>query len=1041
MAKKKTRSEEESYRVLFFVISSLMMLSTVWLVYQEFFTRRPWKEYQTRWFTVALERAKTNLESEKLFIKEGVIITKDDEGEEEEFEVGPRIVELNKLIADLEGGIVNSPKRIELGRLKSERDTAEIAVKDAEIQVAFTKAAEDEYYYYYRRDKHHDDAAGEAKHQKRVEEIQADVAARQIEYDAAVKFRDGVVDKLNAIRAELAAAKKELADLSLGLAGAQRAYDTVPQGIAKYTSWEILQHWNQDIELVDRCHTCHMGIDKCGFSAPREILADAVKNGTTQAALRKTYCITRQEAAAYFDAAESIVDSFGEDEELSFDSEEIQKKLKLDVEPVLVAAKTLGMDAKKAEQLFRTHPQRTELLRKHPGGKYGCTTCHYGQGRQTKPVGLNLLKGFGATREDFDHAERDHYWLSQLLRNEDHHTEASCFNCHKTAYELDRAPHLTEARKFVQHLGCTGCHPLGTLDSERKHGPQLVNVGTKIDTGWLLSWIEQPKAIRPRTRMPNFWPEAGRDPNLNKIVCNKFDYERGAAISPAVPEDCTEKRDREVAQITAFLLSASKEQSYPTMPAWADAAKGKEVFESVGCIACHNLGAWDKASHLAGSADRDLAPNLTAIGDKIIEPGWFFAWVKDPKAYWHETRMPQLRLSDDEAWNVAAYLSGLKSGTDYAVSAQHKAFMETDDAVKKGEALVAWYGCFGCHDIDGFESRGRIGAELTDFGSKPPHKLDFGDVPRFVSDHHAQTWEGWLRTKVEDPRGFRYERVETRMPQFDLSPQEVDKVVLFLKGQNLETEGWPDSIRFQPTAQYNQVQRGALLVDQYNCRGCHQIDQTGTDVDGDHRIDGGAIYAWFAEHPDEKFRSPPKLMNQGRKVYPDWFYAFLKNPTKLRENFKVRMPTFQLSDSAASDIVAYFAAKAGSEYPFLEKKVPELTAAQKDEAKQFFVAAQCLNCHVLDGKPTDPKAVAPSLRLTAERLQYDWLFDWFKDPSAQQPGVAMPGFFVFDEDTNTYSTPLPQFAGGDYKKQIDLLRAYVISLGADVGEVASAPSN
>ena len=159
------------------------------------------------------------------------------------------------------------------------------------------------------------------------------------------------------------------------------------------------------------------------------------------------------------------------------------------------------------------------------------------------------------------------------------------------------------------------------------------------------------------------------------------------------------------------------------MPKWANAEAGQEVFEATGCIACHNLNEWTGASHLPGSDDRDMAPNLANIGDKIASPGWFFEWVKNPKSYWHETRMPKLNLTDKQAWNVAAYLSSLKSGKDFSqLQPEYKDKYITgkeEEAKKRGATLVKWYGCTGCHEVAGHENDGRIGAELIAFGSKP----------------------------------------------------------------------------------------------------------------------------------------------------------------------------------------------------------------------------------------------------------------------------------------------------------------------------------
>lgn len=1011
------------------------MGSMIWLVVQETFTRRPWKDYQLDWFQVEQTRALKNLEGEKAWLTSGVVKTKGPDGQEVETKVADRIAALEKQIADMEGAIIDTPKRVELEKLKKDLAAAEVNLKDKEILVAFAKAAEDEYYYYYRSAKHHEHKDEEEKYAKTVDDLHNKMLERSKEYDEASAKRDAVSDKVNEIQGAITKAKKELSDLKEGLSAADRAYVATKN---RYTTpidqllneEKIEQFWNQEIDLVDRCQTCHMAYDKCGYSAPREIVESTIKDGLDVPALRKKYCLTRDEAARYIAAAAKIKDSWGSDPELDF--EKVKGDLKLEEEPVLASAAKLKITPKDAEGLYRTHPDQTPLLTAHPPDVFGCTTCHYGEGRRTKGVGLNLLAGQTAP---FDHARHDHYWEVQMLETSNHQVEASCFNCHRDDYELPYAEHATKGRKLVQHLGCTGCHPLGPLDPERKHGPALNKVGGKIDPAWMLSWIQYPRGIRPRTRMPNFWPNAitkDGKPDPESSRCDEFDYQKGAPFSPSVYGNCVQIRERESAYIQAYLTKNSKDDTYPQMPGSANAAHGKELFETIGCQGCHNLGEWTQASHMPGSTDRDLAPNLTSVGDKVKTPGWFFAWVKNPKSYWHETRMPQLRLTDADAWDVAAFLSSQKGESKYGVSERAQGFINEDQSSEKGKKLIAYYGCFGCHEINGFETMARIGADLTEFGSKATAKLDFGDVPEFASDPHSENWEAWTREKLNEPRAFRYERAAARMPQFDVSKEELDLAVIFLKSQNSVTKKWPAHIRHKQTKEQAAIQRGAFLVDVYNCGGCHLIDNRGIDVDHDHVLDGGDIYARLVNDEDQKFRAPPKLIREGAKVYPDWLFGFLKAPFKLRENYTLRMPTFQFTDQQAAELVAYFASKAGTGYPFIEKKKDQLSPEDTATSKKLFAEAQCLNCHNLGagGPPMDPKNIAPNLRLSAARLQYDWLFHWLKNPQEQIPGVGMPNFFSPVEDKpGEYETPLTDIANGDWRKQVELLRALVIDLG------------
>ena len=63
---------------------------------------------------------------------------------------------------------------------------------------------------------------------------------------------------------------------------------------------------------------------------------------------------------------------------------------------------------------------------------------------------------------------------------------------------------------------------------------------------------------------------------------------------------------------------------------------------------------------------------------------------------------------------------GLQQATTNAVT---ESIGEID--VAEGEALVRTYGCFGCHEIPGFENESKVGADLGEFGAKLADELDF----------------------------------------------------------------------------------------------------------------------------------------------------------------------------------------------------------------------------------------------------------------------------------------------------------------------------
>ena len=69
--------------------------------------------------------------------------------------------------------------------------------------------------------------------------------------------------------------------------------------------------------------------------------------------------------------------------------------------------------------------------------------------------------------------------------------------------------------------------------------------------------------------------------------------------------------------------------------------------------------------------------------------------------------------------------------------------------------------------------------------------------------------------------------------------------------------------------------------------------------------------------------------------------------------------------------------------------------------------------------------MAPDLAKIPERLRAAWLTVWLADPGRVQPGTRMPANFPANPQENAY----PEILGGDQKKQIEAVRAYLLSLG------------
>ena len=717
----------------------------------------------------------------------------------------------------------------------------------------------------------------------------------------------------------------------------------------------------------------------------------------------------------------------------------------------------LGIDKKgfeDAPQPFTTHPNVELYLQgSHAMDRVGCTVCHQGRGRATRfvhaahtPRTKDQETAWGKYSGSKEYHGVHHWDLPMMTKG---HTESQCVKCHQNVVEVPKATRLNLGRQLVEKYGCYGCHKIKGWENLRKVGPDLTKVTSKTTEEWIYRWIKEPKGFRP-TRMPQAW---GIRP---------IEHE-----PEALKKKIQERDDVEANAVAAFLVTSSQTVAYPPPPG-GDLAAGRKMFETVGCLGCHRIGPDNRGMEVLKTADgksvpmpaasfRTHGPNLDGTGTKL-NPGWVYSWIKNPKGYWHETRMPNLRLTDKEAADITAYLMSLKNEEFMArprpamnasvrdeivleylkntlpVSQAQAKLQGMDDVQKTrflGEKTITRYGCFGCHNITGFEKASPIGVELTEEGSKLVERLDFG----FQHGKIPHTLPAWVHLKVMDPRIYDEGKHQTkqpeewlRMPKFHLEPEEADAVVTAVL--SFTKEQVPLAAQKQLSADERYVEEGRRLVREYNCQGCHQIGERGGSIKAvvtDQLVKSGG------DDMQAGALSPPMLYNEkskigeGARVHSDWLHGFLADPSKkIRPWLDLRMPTFEFDDRQLNAITRYFAAQDKVAYPYepAPPHDPVLAAA----GKELFEKWQCVKCHVVAGKlpvGQEPANMAPDLAEVPNRLRAEWLSHWLAKPSAIIPGTRMPSNFPENPASNAF----PQYFGGDQKKQIEAVRAYLLTLG------------
>ncbi len=688
-------------------------------------------------------------------------------------------------------------------------------------------------------------------------------------------------------------------------------------------------------------------------------------------------------------------------------------------------------------QPYKTHPKLDQFVGNdsaHPIEEFGCTSCHGGRGRGTD---FNGAAHIPQNAEQKKRWEKKYGWQKVELWEEPMfplpYVQAGCFKCHSNQTSIKGADQLNLGLNLIQRAGCYNCHAIDTFKSWPKTGPDLTKIASKAPKSWAYKWIDNPQKFHPGTFMPSFFHQPNNDD----------------------PE--SEKRSaQEIHAMVHYLYAKSAEYKLEPSAVDGDAKHGEELVASVGCFGCHNI---DNKSERTSRTQNDLkhqfGPSLSNLGSKTSKQ-WLVQWLKDPYSYHAESRMPNLRLTDQEALDIATYLvqdkdtqfdsATLPEIDDKVLNEVVKTFLaknDTSDAVAQklstmsqddkllfaGEKLIGQYGCYSCHNIAGFENMKPIGADLNQEGNKSTHKLDFG----FVHIEHSNY--AWFKQKLLSPRIFDEGKVKQAdekliMPNFNFTEEEAQAITTAVLGF-VDNKGVKRKV-FPQTPDNVQIEKGQALIAQFNCQGCHIIEGQGGSIQS-------SVTDWLVKFKEKDTAdakamttsfSPPNLLGEGQKVQAQWLYDFIHDPSQpIRPWLSVRMPTYKLNAGHLNALIKYFNSLDKQEFPFVDHVNPSLSPDELSQVSRLFSKEyfDCASCHVIgDRLPTKPlDSWAPNLALAKDRLKPEWIITWLTDPSALLPGTKMPTFF----DPKNFETAGPEdIFGGDEHMQLKMLRNFILTI-------------
>jgi cytochrome c len=397
-----------------------------------------------------------------------------------------------------------------------------------------------------------------------------------------------------------------------------------------------------------------------------------------------------------------------------------------------------------------------------------------------------------------------------------------------TGYERFHAAEPTAAggRLLFNELGCVNCHG-GDTGLPARRGPDLKTATMRAKAEWLQAFIADPARVHAGTTMPQLL--AGR---------------------PAAAG--------EAGDIVHYLGTLTpKSTAKPKLMRHINAERGRDLFHTRGCVACHapREDYQPPDGRPAASEFRYPAAGLPALAEKYAL-GPLAEFLRDPLKVRVDGRMPRIELEDQDALDLASYLLGLK-GSDGEAVPKLPPFAADPVRAERGRGLVARLRCAACHDL--------------------PAEVEVQTVPA------ANPSGGCL---AENP--------PAGVPRYALDAGQRRALQAFL------------AARDRPLAP---AARAALTLEALNCAACHERDGRGGP--------DAARKAYFLGDSNlgDTGRHPPPLTDIGRKLQTRWLARTLEGTARVRPYLQTRMPVYGVATDGLPALLAQVDARPAAPLP------------------------------------------------------------------------------------------------------------------------------
>jgi mono/diheme cytochrome c family protein len=860
--------EGKSFSALFVLMVALLLVVSVWSIWDDNISRRPWKEYQVEFDRLAYDK-----------------YMQDAANEQKRLDADPEYQKDEKELAQAEADLGSGATANKLADLNAQLTRLNVIADEKDQAVRFTKSYMTESWYDYNHSLQ--EKEDPSKYKAQLDQLTAELNQENLASDKAKADVQAVKDQIDALTSKVDSLTEKLKQLNtkrddfvdkantyvipVKFRNATLfSYPKIPK--IQQTAIDDFDRnaFDEAVARVDRCQSCHMGADKRGFeNAPEPFRTHTnFEEIILKHPPEKFGCTPCHEGQG--PAVSSVRLAHGDDPD--WDSP-LLKGNKMQSRCIKCHIDVGSLRNKDSQQIAINWVEGERMFQ-----QMGCAGCHLVAGYEDMPKIGPYLKLASAKLDPSwtvrwitdPHEFRPHTRMPNFMFTRDQAIQLAAFLFDSSAAnakdwlaahpepatletDIKNPAFIEEGQGLFESVGCKGCHaieadkigsPVGSdanfiptaSRTTKDFAPNLSKIAEKTSAVWVYTWLKNPRDFSPHTAMPSL-----------------------------------RLSDHEAEALTAFLMTHGEKKEDPGVDtALKDPANikaGEALVRKYGCFGCHEVQGMDKESR--------IGVELTTFGSKHLDElffgnqtevpdtwdGWTFHKLYSPRIYATkdvEQLMPNFDFDDTDINNIMVFLASLTDGK-VVDKYRQTADLSGQSAIVAGRRMVNFYNCVGCHIVE------QRGGYIRRFYSED--QINF--APPILNGEGFKVQPQWMFTFLQGPTPIR-PWLKIRMPTFHFSNGEDDTIVNYFT--SMSDINVPYMFLNTNAIAPAELAAGQKLMskDYFNCFSCHQ--------QGDKKPEGPPS-GWA-----------PDLGLAYQRLNPDWILKWIANPSALQPGTK--MPSF-----------------------------------------------------------------------------------------------------------------------------------------------------